>query len=65
MLLLKNSFIYCDPKEKKYLAVFHKHAINSLHVYYLIICVRFVYCFLSLCKTEYFGKLVNISFNMF
>ena len=28
-------------QNKKYLVVFHKHEINSLHVYYLISCVIF------------------------
>ena len=28
-------------QNKKYLVVFHKHKINSLHVYYLISCVLF------------------------
>ena len=31
-------------QNKKYLAVFHKHKINSLHVYYLISCVIFGVC---------------------
>ena len=54
-------------QNKKYLVVFHKHKINSLHVYYLISCVIFglFIFFLSLCKIEYFGTLANISFNMF
>ena len=39
VLLNKKSFIVIQ--NKKYLVVFHKHKINSLHVYYLISCVIF------------------------
>ena len=55
-------------QNKKYLVAFHKHEINSLHVYCLISCVifgLFVVVFFSFCKIEYFGTLVNISSNMF
>ena len=55
-------------QNKKYLVAFHKHEINSLHVYYLISCVifgLFFWVFFSFCKIEYFGTLVNISSNMF
>ena len=41
VLLKKKNFIYCDPKQKKYLVVFHEHETNSLHVYYLINWVIF------------------------
>ena len=47
-------------QNKKYLVVFHKHEINSLHIYYLINCVIFGLVFVSLCKIEYFGTLLNI-----
>ena len=61
------NLLYIVIQNKKYSIVFHKHGINSLHVYYLISCVMFALfiLFLSLCKIEYFGTLVIISFNMF
>ena len=53
--------------QNKNIYLFHKHEINNLHVYYLISYVIFglFIFFLSLCKIEYFGTAVNISFNTF
>ena len=51
-------------QNKKYLVVFHKHKINSLLDELWYAWFGFFFFFGSLWKIEYFGTLVNISFNL-